>query len=206
MKRGRKEKLKYLPHVAVLSAGPDLEIGGTFSPILDILSQQLGFCYKYMVPSDRLYGKVFENGTSTGTIGAVLNGDADMTGLLVVDEARMKHLDFTVPLFMERFLAVVKRPVLEPDVAGFVWTATLVAILFTSLTCTLLLGVYEALPLAETLSTPNDSSDGQPFMNLSLTSLLWCVAVLLCQGEACIDLDAQVLMTRCPIYCCTVYG
>ncbi|XP_063850449.1 uncharacterized protein LOC135094347 [Scylla paramamosain] len=193
--------INYLPHVAVLSAGPDLEIGGTFSPILDILSQQLGFCYKYMVPSDRLYGKVFENGTSTGTIGAVLNGDADMTGLLVVDEARMKHLDFTVPLFMERFLAVVKRPVLEPDVAGFVkpfttfvWTATLVAILFTSLTCTLLLGVYEALPLAETLSTPNDSSDGQPFMNLSLTSLLWCVAVLLCQGIAWVHRAASLRM------------
>lgn len=43
-----------------------------------------------------------------------------MTGLLTLNEARMKYVDFTVPLFMERIHVAVKRPVLGPDVAGFV--------------------------------------------------------------------------------------
>lgn len=45
---------------------------------------------------------------------------ADMTGLLTVSEDRVKYLDFSVPLYMEHIGVVVKRPVLEPDVAGFV--------------------------------------------------------------------------------------
>lgn len=49
-----------------------------------------------------------------------------MTGLLTVNGDRARYLDFTVPLYMESILVLVKRPVLEPDVAGFVkpFTAT----------------------------------------------------------------------------------
>lgn len=43
-----------------------------------------------------------------------------MTGLLTVNEARVKYLDFSEPLYMEQIQVAVKRPVLEPDVAGFV--------------------------------------------------------------------------------------
>lgn len=43
-----------------------------------------------------------------------------MTALLTVNEARGRYLDFTVPLYMERVPVSVKRPALEPDVAGFV--------------------------------------------------------------------------------------
>ena len=48
-----------------------------------------------------------------------------MTGLLTVDEARVKRLDFTVPLFVERIYVTVKRPVLERDMAGFVKPLTI---------------------------------------------------------------------------------
>ena len=43
-----------------------------------------------------------------------------MTGLLTVNEERMRHLDFTVPLFVEQIHVAVRRPVLEPDMAGFI--------------------------------------------------------------------------------------
>ncbi|XP_063850320.1 glutamate receptor-like [Scylla paramamosain] len=112
--------ISYLPHVAILSEGPNPKVGGTLSSVLDILAQQLGFCYEYMVPQDLVYGKVLENGTLTGSLAAVVSGEADMTGLLTVNEARMRHLDFTVPLFVEQIHVAVRRPVLEPDMAGFV--------------------------------------------------------------------------------------
>ncbi|MPC63292.1 hypothetical protein E2C01_057388 [Portunus trituberculatus] len=48
-----------------------------------------------------------------------------MTGLLTVDEVRMRHLDFTVPLFLEQIHIGVRRPVLEPDMAGFVKPLTI---------------------------------------------------------------------------------
>ncbi|XP_063850158.1 uncharacterized protein LOC135094215 [Scylla paramamosain] len=54
--------------------------------------------------------------------------------------------------------------------------------MFTSVACTLLVMVWDALLLAKTLEYHSDSCDERHFITDSLTSLLWCVAVLLCQG------------------------
>ncbi|KAG7168991.1 putative Glutamate receptor ionotropic, delta-1-like 43, partial [Homarus americanus] len=75
--------------------------------------------YQYVVPADKLYGDVFDNGTATGIIGQVNRTEADFTGILGSTLKRHLAVDFSEPLFMDEFVVSYKRPVLGSDIAGF---------------------------------------------------------------------------------------
>ncbi|XP_050707404.1 glutamate receptor 4-like isoform X3 [Eriocheir sinensis] len=179
----------YFPHMGIIGEGANRKVVGTLMPVLDIIARHVGFCLEFVVNSDNVFGEVLANGSATGTLGAVLDGQVDMTGVLTVTEGRTKHLDFSRHLFLEIMQVAVKRPVLEPDVAGFVkpftswvWLSIVVAMLLTALACTLLLTVWRS----PTSDTPHRERDcgcgGEASLGSTLPPLLWCLAVLLSRG------------------------
>ncbi|XP_050718652.1 glutamate receptor 4-like [Eriocheir sinensis] len=108
-----------------------------------------------------------------------------MTGLLTVREDRANYLDFTRPLYREFVQVVVQRPVLEPDVAGFVkpftswvWLLMGAFTLLTAMAFTLLLTVRR--PTTPRRVRPCGCGGEAPLVG-NQPPLLWCLGVLLCQ-------------------------
>ncbi|CAL4098977.1 unnamed protein product, partial [Meganyctiphanes norvegica] len=77
--------------------------------------------YRLFGPQDKgYYGKKLLNGTWTGMVGELIHGIADMGTPMSASADNYQDIDFSEPLFIEGFAAAYKRPVPEPDFAGFV--------------------------------------------------------------------------------------
>ncbi|XP_069987022.1 glutamate receptor 1-like isoform X1 [Penaeus vannamei] len=113
--------LMYMPHMIII--GGDFYnpiIKGTMLEVLDIIFSHLGYCYRIIGAANLSAGSRLPNNTWTGVLGHVLRQEMNMTGTgLALTHDRAEALDFSEYLYLEESSAAYKRPVLQPDVAGF---------------------------------------------------------------------------------------
>ncbi|XP_063606709.1 uncharacterized protein LOC134781386 [Penaeus indicus] len=110
-----------MPHMII--TGGDFNnpiVKGTMLEVMDIILGHLGYCYRIIGAANLSAGSKLPNNTWTGVLGYVLRQEVNMTALgLALTYQRAKDLDFSEYLYLEESSAAYKRPVLQPDVAGF---------------------------------------------------------------------------------------
>ena len=68
---------------------------GILIDVFKWLANELEIEYEFLFPTVGTYGKVDENGTWTGTIGQLANGEADMTGIgIFITNARAQVVEY----------------------------------------------------------------------------------------------------------------
>ncbi|XP_070001079.1 glutamate receptor ionotropic, delta-2-like [Penaeus vannamei] len=150
------------PMVVVEDDTPPYKISGFAVEMFDILMKYIGRChyhwrsnvnlilptvtdsYEWVVPEDRLYGHQLSNGSWTGLIEYIVNGDwainfykgphekselysltllnskADIALPLSITSDRLRAVEFTEIVVMEEFVVSYKRPDLQSDITGFI--------------------------------------------------------------------------------------
>ncbi|XP_063852273.1 uncharacterized protein LOC135095398 [Scylla paramamosain] len=80
----------------------------------------------FKVPRHSYFGRVLENGSSTGLLGMLERKEVDMTGtVMTVSGQRMSVMHFSSPLFMDFQTLIYRKPGFESDLLGFVKPYTL---------------------------------------------------------------------------------
>ncbi|KAK8401193.1 hypothetical protein O3P69_002751 [Scylla paramamosain] len=94
---------------------------GPLVTILDIIMRHQGFCYEFLRASDRSYGLLLPNGSWSGLLGMVQRGEADLTGTVIAITANgLPAFDFSDPVVISEYNVINVRPVVTPNVAGFI--------------------------------------------------------------------------------------
>ncbi|KAK7040959.1 hypothetical protein SK128_021680, partial [Halocaridina rubra] len=173
---------------------------GTLIDILEIFAERLGFCYKFMLPSEATGGLRLPNGTWTGAVHSILDGSANFTGLVLVNADRVKYLDISEYLFIDEHSAAYMRPTLDSDIEGFykpytytVWILVMFSIA-TMATAYLLIGkFYNKFLQSSHLNQSSNTSEDDPgnaesvnetkksFFSSVYDAGLWSLATILCQ-------------------------
>ncbi|XP_071538211.1 glutamate receptor ionotropic, delta-2-like [Panulirus ornatus] len=117
--------LNYEPYWNVRGKAPMYSVTGVMPVIYDILAQHFGFCYRYVVPGDLMYGSVLSNGTVTGQVGLVNRTEAEVSGVLSYTSNRATAVDFSEPLYIDEISVAYRRPVLQADILAFIKPFTL---------------------------------------------------------------------------------
>ncbi|XP_068248210.1 glutamate receptor ionotropic, delta-2-like [Palaemon carinicauda] len=114
--------IPYMPFLMLSDDPKTAKItGGTMLEVFKLLSQYMGFCYRYEISTDYAGGLELPNGSWTGVIGKILTGQADMAAVaLAVTAPRAKAVDFSEFLYDDEWTATYARPSLEADIAGFI--------------------------------------------------------------------------------------
>ncbi|KAK8385626.1 hypothetical protein O3P69_016421 [Scylla paramamosain] len=171
--------------------GPPYQVTGSMIEVMDILAETLDFCFKYVVPDDRQFGRQDANGSWTGMIGLLARHEADMTGVVVgLDLDRRTVADFSDFLYMDQERLIYKRPVVESDMAGFLKPFTLSSWMMVVATLVAMAGVVlltrqvTPQPARHCPGTDGESSRQQETVwNSLLDTGLWSVAVSLAQSS-----------------------
>ncbi|XP_076029122.1 glutamate receptor ionotropic, delta-2-like [Oratosquilla oratoria] len=97
-------------------------------------------------PDAHLMGILQPNGSYSGVMGLLKRQEADASlSLYSVSYERSKHVDFSIPLFIDEWRVVFKRPVLEPDIMGFIKPYTFWMWMYMLLTLVIVLAVTATL-------------------------------------------------------------
>ncbi|XP_047484984.1 glutamate receptor ionotropic, kainate 2-like [Penaeus chinensis] len=109
------------------------ELDGLMRKVMDILATHIGFCCEHGVGSPGLrlsgklslekesWGKIHPNGSVTGALGMMQNGELDMTLVPIgMSLIRSKVMDFSEYIHMDQQTVLYKRPSFEADMAGFI--------------------------------------------------------------------------------------
>ncbi|XP_069165572.1 glutamate receptor isoform X1 [Procambarus clarkii] len=99
---------------------PHVKLSGIGWQILSLIGQHHNICYDFVLPDQNYFGEGFSNGSGTGVIGSVARGEADIAGVMSITQDRYAILDFSEPVFIDDFKILYKRPVLGPEIAGFI--------------------------------------------------------------------------------------
>ncbi|XP_071525285.1 glutamate receptor-like [Panulirus ornatus] len=185
---------RWWPHLFVLGNSPPYRMTGSMLQVMDIIAAKLKFCMEYLVPEDRHFGTQLPNGTWTGMVGLLTREVVNMSGVIFsVDQSRARAVDFSVPLYMNTHVLTYVRPVLEPDVVGFVkpyplliWALLGVALTaILSSTFCIQQGHAQTMLYTRKLAKPTaESVSGDRSNNESLVwySCLWTLTALLAQS------------------------
>ncbi|XP_042860255.1 uncharacterized protein LOC122246064 [Penaeus japonicus] len=149
--------IMYMPHMII--TGGDFNnpsVTGTMLEVLDIILGHLGYCYRLVGTTNLAPGSKLPNGTWTGVLGLALQQEEiNMTGIgLALTYQRAQDLEFSEYLYLEESSAAYKRPVLQPDVAGFlrpftayIWCVVWMTVMGVILTLVLFrLGMLKIIP------------------------------------------------------------
>ncbi|MPC24734.1 Glutamate receptor 2 [Portunus trituberculatus] len=177
----------YYPFIFLSQDDPPYQVTGSMTEVLNILAQTLNFCFEYVVPDDRQFGREDANGSWTGMIGLLTRNEADMTGVVVgLDLDRSKVVDFSDFLYMDQERLIYKRPVVESDMAGFLkpftftsWVMVLAALVAMA-GVVLLTSQVSPQPVRPSSRRDDEGSREQETVwNTLLDAGLWSVAVSL---------------------------
>ncbi|KAK7073273.1 hypothetical protein SK128_004994 [Halocaridina rubra] len=181
-------------------------VKGTMMEVLSILSQKLGFCYRFEIPRDRGSGGTqLKNGSWTGIMGAILRGEADMSALgISITPERAEFADVSEYLYLDEMSAMYVRPSLESDIIGFIKPYTLTVWMSVLLSvCAIITAMYiismtnncfiisrrEATPSGNSVSTESR----KPFTVMYNIST-WIFAALL--GQRMYNFRAGLIMKQ----------
>ncbi|KAJ9577295.1 hypothetical protein L9F63_006134 [Diploptera punctata] len=115
--------------------------GGLFGMVWMILEKRLNFQTVYVEPEQKTWGAVLPNNTSTGIVGMLHSGKAEVAVFnMLMTTRRMEVMDFTIPLLNPTYHIFIRKPeqiTLEWDMylAPFtrrLWCALVVLILIIS--------------------------------------------------------------------------
>ncbi|XP_076038889.1 putative glutamate receptor [Oratosquilla oratoria] len=108
------------PHVYVTPSGDGTAaISGPMAQLLESLAVSINFTYT-VVQGDGYWGAPQENGDWNGMIGMVLRKEADIgLGPFGMSPTRSQVVDFTSPVFLEKYRVLVQRPRPVPNPLGF---------------------------------------------------------------------------------------
>ncbi|XP_069190635.1 glutamate receptor ionotropic, delta-2 isoform X2 [Procambarus clarkii] len=113
------------PYILTQGKKPFLKVTGFNVELFNILASYLGVCYDLLLPPDGQYGYRLPNGTITGSLGIINRSEADLSSALTLTRERNEYTDISDSLFIDDFVVIYKRPVLEPDLFSFVKPFTL---------------------------------------------------------------------------------
>ncbi|KDR09318.1 hypothetical protein L798_00999, partial [Zootermopsis nevadensis] len=85
--------------------------GGLFGSVWFSLEERLNFTTRYVVPSLRSWGTVYANNTTTGVVGVLADGQAEVGVFsMLITSRRMDVMDFTTPILSPKFHVFVRQP------------------------------------------------------------------------------------------------
>ncbi|XP_063868411.1 glutamate receptor ionotropic, delta-2-like [Scylla paramamosain] len=169
----------FYPFIFLPRDGSPLKPTGSMAEVMEIILKYLNFCHEYFVPQEAHFGYKMGNGSWTGIIGTLERNEADMTGVVVgLDQERTTVADFTSYLYTDQKTIIHKRPMIEPDIAGFLkpyttmsWVMILVA-LVTVAVIVLLTG--RCSPLSR--PSPKENTSSTELQDASFWSLATALA------------------------------
>ncbi|XP_035223998.1 probable glutamate receptor [Stegodyphus dumicola] len=92
---------------------------GVLAKNFEILSEKLGFQYNLIVPPDRQWGRLKEDGNWTGMVNMLQKDEID-AGLLTINSQRQSIFDFTLPYYFQDILFVSNIPSYNSRVFSYV--------------------------------------------------------------------------------------
>ncbi|XP_076059678.1 putative glutamate receptor [Oratosquilla oratoria] len=116
------------PYQTVTGRAPNPVIfTGAMVEVFKIIAAKLDICYTLVRSPDKyFFGHQTPNGTYTGILGLLKRGEADFcASVFAVSYDRAQQVDFSIPVWIDEWKIVYKRPVIEPDLQGFVKPFTL---------------------------------------------------------------------------------
>ncbi|XP_033607020.1 glutamate receptor 1-like [Cryptotermes secundus] len=85
--------------------------GGLFGSVWTRLERRLNFTTRYVIPSLRSWGTVFANNTTTGVLGVLADGQAEVGVFhMIMTSRRIDVMDFSIPLLSPKFHIFVRQP------------------------------------------------------------------------------------------------
>lgn len=79
--------------------------------MLDEIGGRLNFSYVVVSPVDKSFGKRASNGQFNGVVGMLQRGEAQISAaVLVVDTQRMEVVNFSLPISLEPYTMMIRRP------------------------------------------------------------------------------------------------
>ncbi|XP_070001083.1 glutamate receptor ionotropic, delta-2-like [Penaeus vannamei] len=201
------------PMVVVEDDTPPYKISGFAVEMFDILMKYIGRCYEWVVPEDRLYGHQLPNGSWTGLIEYIVNGEwaiifykgphekselcqratptkADIALPLSITSDRLRAVEFTEIVVMEEFVVSYKRPDLQSDITGFikpfapmVWLTVLLAALVVCALTWVILRAQSKLTRKAESEVTGEMDNMDKVTVLGQRSLLWTMSHLISQRK-----------------------
>ncbi|XP_076038390.1 putative glutamate receptor [Oratosquilla oratoria] len=191
------------PYQTVTGRAPNPVIfTGAMVEVFKIIAAKLDICYTLVRSPDKyFFGHQTPNGTYTGILGLLKRGEADFcASVFAVSYDRAQQVDFSIPVWIDEWKIVYKRPVIEPDLQGFVKPFTLGAwgllfgVAFSLLLCTGILQstlfffapnkpkCSEASITSGSDGVKKDPSVSQITLKTLSSSTMWTIRVLLAQS------------------------
>ena len=79
--------------------------------MLDELGKRLNFTYNVISPQDKYFGAPKSNGQFSGVVGQIQRGEAQLSAsILIVDKDRQKAVNFSIPISLEPYTLMFRRP------------------------------------------------------------------------------------------------
>ena len=93
------------------NGGNIIKYSGLVFSMLDELGKRLNFTYNVISPRDKYFGAPKSNGQFSGVIGQIQRGEAQLGAtIMIVDRDRQKAVNFTIPISLEPYSLMFKRP------------------------------------------------------------------------------------------------
>ncbi|PSN33461.1 Ionotropic receptor 146 [Blattella germanica] len=91
--------------------GTVMDVSGYFGDVWKVLEKEMNFTTEYYLPLDGSFGAKRENGTWSGMIAMILNGEVELAmSEFTITPIRKEVLDFTMPLIFTRFCVLIQQP------------------------------------------------------------------------------------------------
>ncbi|XP_045123499.1 probable glutamate receptor [Portunus trituberculatus] len=181
---------QFISVVHISGTPGNYQYSGPLVTILDIILHHLGFCYEFLRASDRSYGLLRPNGSWSGLLGMVQRREADLTGTVIAITAEgLPAFDFSEPVLISEYNVINARPVVTPNMVGFIrpytpmaWALLLLSSVIVSAAILLVLRshvIMQTMDRPGSLSYEKEEENNNSWLRSAERSSLWTWSSLL---------------------------
>ncbi|XP_063847807.1 glutamate [NMDA] receptor subunit 1-like [Scylla paramamosain] len=175
----------YFPYMTFNIVGEPRDYSGVMMEVNSIIAAKLNRCIEYVIAEHPTGGVQTANGSWIGAVGLLLDHDVDFVGVpTTVNDQRLKVVDYSVYVDMDKQVIIYKRPSLEANIAGFVkpfnktvWALVAAALV---LVCVATWFVYRSQDVLQAMKSRKTRDSNS---NAWSTSCLWSIYVSLSQSS-----------------------
>ncbi|XP_069937680.1 glutamate receptor ionotropic, kainate 5-like [Cherax quadricarinatus] len=202
----------------------DLTYSGIMYNLLLALSQTMNFTYELRRPGDGLWGVGFPNGSWSGMLGMVKNGEVDFAlGPFAFNWERYHYAcEFSQPIFMDYESVFMRRAGLETDLFAFsrpfqwqvmlVWLGLLAAAILTWIVLYFFfyLSPYERQTPMKEYNKDNEESQAKRETRMERThyqsQTMWFIGTLFNQSKSWLPKsDSRRVITAAWLFSCFIF-
>ncbi|XP_050689283.1 glutamate receptor ionotropic, kainate glr-3-like [Eriocheir sinensis] len=175
----------YFPYMGWQQESDSPKLSGVMLDVNNIIATKLNRCIDYVFPENPTGGVQLPNGSWMGSVGLLTRGEVDFVGVpSTVNDQRLKVIDYTMYVDMDKQVMMHKKPLLEANISGFVnpftlnvWTLIALGLVLVSLGTWLLQKAQNEI-LRESYAVKESHSS-----SVWWTACLWTVCAALSQSS-----------------------